>query len=105
MAQVADYPLTVAQRYIAELEAHGIHLRSVVLFGSWAKGNADEWSGIDVALVSDDFEGSPFDDKSRIRRITLSVDKRLEPHPYRTEDFSEEDPLVREILETGVKVK
>ena len=43
-------------------------------------------------------------DRSKIRRITLSVSSDLAPIPFRTKDFTEKDPLVREILETGVRV-
>ena len=32
-----------------------VHLQKVVLFGSYARGNAHEWSDVDLALISDDF--------------------------------------------------
>jgi predicted nucleotidyltransferase len=38
-------------------------LKAVYLFGSYAEGNAREYSDIDLAVVSDNFEGSRFFDK------------------------------------------
>ena len=32
-----------------------VHVDGVYLFGSYAKGTADEWSDIDLAIVSPDF--------------------------------------------------
>jgi predicted nucleotidyltransferase len=74
------------------------------LFGSHAHGKANEWSDIDVALVSDAFVGDRFDDRSKIRRITLSVSSDLSPLPFRPEDFVPENPFVKEILEKGVSI-
>jgi len=105
MAQVASDALSVVKRYVAELEKRGFSLQSAVLFGSHARGGAHEWSDIDVALVCERFEGYCLDDRDKIRRITLDVDYRLEPYPYRPEDFTEDDLFVREILATGVRVK
>jgi hypothetical protein len=32
----------------------------------------------------------------------LKVDSRLELHPYRPEDFTDDDPFVKEIIKTGL---
>ncbi len=69
------------------------------MFGSYADGRANEWSDIDIALVSDSFDGDRFDDRSKIRRITLSVSSDLSPLPFRPEDFTPENPFVKEIME------
>ncbi|OHB46831.1 MAG: nucleotidyltransferase, partial [Planctomycetes bacterium GWF2_40_8] len=59
-------------RYIRELNRNNIPIKEAILFGSCAKGNYQEWSDIDIALVSDIFEGNRIDDKDKIRKITLS---------------------------------
>jgi predicted nucleotidyltransferase len=79
-------------------------LANAILFGSYAKGNNYEFSDIDIALVSDNFEGVRFLDKEKIRRITLNIDYRISPLPYRTEDFMEDNLFVKEILDTGIKI-
>ncbi len=104
MAQVPDRIITILKRYVAELEKNNIHLKAAILFGSYANGNYGEFSDIDVALVSDDFEGVRFFDKEKIKKPTLAIDHRIEPLPFRTEDFKEDNAFVKEILKTGISV-
>lgn len=104
MAEITDETHAIVDKYIAELEKNNIHIRQAVLFGSRSKGLADEWSDIDIALVSDAFEGSRIQDRRKIRHITLSVSSELSPVPFRPRDFLPEDPFVREILESGVRI-
>lgn len=104
MAQVTDTVIEILRKYIAEIEKNNIHIKSAILFGSYVTGNYDEWSDIDVVLVSDDFEGVRFLDRRKIARVTLDVDSRISPLPYKTEDFNEDDLFVREILRTGIKI-
>jgi predicted nucleotidyltransferase len=42
-------------RYVAALEARGIPVERVILFGSYAAGHAQEWSDIDIAVISPKF--------------------------------------------------
>jgi len=74
------------------------------LFGSRARGKHDRWSDIDIAIVSEVFEGDRFKDRDRIRKVTLAVSSDLSPLPFRPEDFTIDDPLVREILKTGMRI-
>ena len=59
-------------------------------------------SDIDIALVSDVFEGIRIKDRSKIRKITLDISTDLSPLPFRPEEFTTEDPFVREIIEHGI---
>lgn len=104
MVEIPDQIRDIIDNYISALERHHIHVQRAVLFGSYAHGRANEWSDIDIALVSDAFEGDRFDDRSKIRRITLSVSSDLSPLPFRPEDFIPENPFVKEILEHGVSI-
>jgi predicted nucleotidyltransferase len=40
------------ERYLAGLPAFGIHASKAVLFGSFALGQADEWSDIDLIVIT-----------------------------------------------------
>jgi len=63
-------------------------------------------SGVrDIALVSDVFEGIRIKDRSKIRKITLDISSDLSPIPFRPEEFTLEDPFVREIIEHGIIIK
>jgi hypothetical protein len=56
-------------------------------------------------LVSPAFSGIPFYDNKMLIPFILRVDSRLELHPYRTEDFTEDDLFVKEIIKTGIRLK
>ncbi|MDR3094611.1 MAG: nucleotidyltransferase domain-containing protein [Bacteroidales bacterium] len=56
-----DAVINTVRAYAREITTHSVHLRKVILFGSFAKGTQHEWSDIDVALVADEFEGLPQD--------------------------------------------
>jgi predicted nucleotidyltransferase len=47
-------------KFVRGLEKNQIHIQQAILFGSYAKGTAKEWSDIDLALVSEDFSGIRF---------------------------------------------
>ncbi len=89
---------------IAESKKFNINISEVVLFGSQVKGTAHEWSDIDLAVVSQDFVGNYFDDNDKIRRAKLNTSYDLEIHPYRPEDFTEDNPFVQEILSHGIRI-
>jgi len=36
--------------------------------------------------------------------ILIKVDSRIEPHPFKPEDFTEENPFVKEILKQGIEI-
>jgi predicted nucleotidyltransferase len=90
--------------YLFSLEKNGINIKQAFLFGSYAKGNATNLSDIDIALVSDEFVGVRFLDKNKIRKITISVSSDLEVLPFNSNLFNNNDPLVTEILSTGVRL-
>ena len=90
--------------YIEQLESIGVHVQQVILFGSYANGKYDEWSDIDLAIVSDDFAGNRFNDRNKIRKLTLKLNSDISPLPFRPEDFNDSDYFVKEILETGIRI-
>lgn len=79
-------------------------IKGLYLFGSYAKGNADENSDIDIAIISDKFEGRRFWDREKLGKYIIKSSFDLEVHPYKTEDFTEEDPFVQEIIRIGLKI-
>ena len=58
-----DFVIETVRNYAREIISRGVKLRSVILYGSFAKGTQHEWSDIDVALVADEFSGFTFNDK------------------------------------------
>ncbi len=104
MAKIPAKVKDKIDKYLIALKKNNIPINQAILFGSYAKGNYDEWSDIDIALVSDIFEGSRIKDRGKIRPITLKISCDIEVLPYRTQDFTLDDPFVKEIMETGIRI-
>lgn len=71
----------VIRRYLAALPSFGIHARRAVLFGSFATGQAHQWSDIDLVVIAPEFDG-PRDNLlvKALWRATVA-DDRIEPIP------------------------
>lgn len=104
MAQIPDKVLNIINQFLQTLKNNGIDIRQAVLFGGYAAGKSHEWSDIDLAIVSDIFEGNRFLDKNKIRRYKIATSSDLDVLPYHPNDFTEDDPFVKEILETGIRI-
>lgn len=104
MAIAADSIIEIVKRYVAVLERNGIKIREAIVFGSFVKGTAKEWSDIDIALVSPDFTGDRFEDRRRIVPLRRKIDNRIEPLPFRPEDFDNGGMFAEEIKKTGMKL-
>ncbi|MBM2816437.1 MAG: nucleotidyltransferase [Ignavibacteria bacterium] len=104
MAEIPDLIADKIIRYIKELEQNNFHIQHAYLFGSYSKGNFDEWSDIDIALVSDNFGENNILNKKMIRKITFSIDTDLSPVTYRPEEFTPDNLFIKEILKTGIKI-
>lgn len=81
-----------------------INVGQVYLFGSYANGVPGKYSDIDLAIVSEDFEGVRFFDRKRLYKYLVKVNTDIELHPFKTEDFTSDDPFVAEIIKTGIRV-
>lgn len=104
MADIPNKIKRIISQYLTSLKDHGFQIQEAILFGSYARGNAHQWSDIDLALVSNEFEGVRFTDKNKIRKITISISSDLEVLPFNPQDFTPSNPLVKEILNTGVRI-
>jgi predicted nucleotidyltransferase len=103
MVQLPAKVKDTIDRYLLALSRHNIPIREAILFGSYAKGTSQEWSDIDIALVSEIFGGDWISDKDKIRKITLSVSSEIEVLPFSPADFDSKNPFVKEILKTGIR--
>ena len=104
MAQVSDKIINLIRKLIHEAEKDNIRISQAVIFGSYAKGTNHELSDIDVAVVSDDFEGISFYDNKKMFGALLRTSIEIELHPYRPEEFTTENPFVKEIIQYGYKI-
>ena len=72
------------------LEIGGIHIDKIILFGSCAKGTANEYSDIDIAVISDDFGDMKLLERLEFIGGAMAMAKIMDPvevHAYTKEEF------------------
>ncbi len=104
MASISPEIESIVRKFIALIEMDK-RISKIFLYGSHAKGLATKWSDIDVAVVSPDFSDDLFEERVRLMILGLGIDERIEPSPFRPEDFNENDPLVSEINQSGIEIR
>ena len=91
--------LIIAQKY-AEVVKDVFDFQKIILFGSYIKGNPNEDSDIDIAIVFSDYTNL-LDRQVELMKLTRNVDSRIEPHPFREKEFEISNPFVNEIITYG----
>ena len=104
MASISPEIEEIIHKFIALIQKER-RLLKVFLYGSYAKGIAGKWSDIDLAVVSPDFSEDLFEERIKLMKLALGVDDRIEPSPFRPEDFNENNPLVNDISESGIEIE
>jgi uncharacterized protein len=96
------------QHYLRAAAKAGIHCRRAVLFGSQAKGIADEWSDIDLVVIAPELEPPTnrqmVDKLWELRAIT---DSRVEPIPCGEREWETDQsrPILQIARNEGVEIR
>ena len=88
----------------AEVIAREFKPEKIILFGSYAKGNFNDDSDIDIAVVFKDY-GNLIDMQLELMRLRRKIDSRIEPHPFRECEFELSNPIVNEIIKYGQDIE
>ena len=95
----------IVKRYANKLKMEKIPFFAIYLFGSQAKGTADNDSDIDIAVFFDAIDNQKKASNLNLWKLRRDIDLRIEPHGFTKEDFSSNtDPVVYEIKTTGIKI-
>ena len=95
----------IAKKYAEKLKAENYPFAAIYLFGSYANNNANKWSDIDVAVISDKLKKNWNKNEDTLWRYTIAVDSRIEPIGFTVKDFKNIfDPMVAEIKKTGIRI-
>lgn len=95
--------INIAVRYADAVKSKYDNVR-IILFGSYAKGNYNEESDIDIAVILKDFNNL-IDTQLDLMRLRRIIDSRIEPHPFREKDFNITNPIVNEIIKYGQDIE
>lgn len=93
----------IAERYADAVKANFSYIR-IILFGSYAKGNFNDDSDIDIAVVFKDYSNL-IDMQLELMRLRRKIDSRIEPHSFRESEFELSNPIVNEILKYGQEIR
>ena len=94
--------INILKQFRNVLEEKGVHVAKVVLFGSWAKNLATDCSDIDVAVVSNDFNGKDHWSRSKILGAAVyKVFAPIQAVAFTPDEWENGDSLVRIFAREG----
>ena len=81
-------------------------IKAAYIFGSYSKGNASEYSDIDVAIVLDKIRnGSPFNEAFEIFHEAQKQNSLFEVVCFSENEFiNEEEEVIKHIKKDGIKI-
>lgn len=96
----------IVKRYLAGLASVGIHASKGVVFGSFARGAADQWSDIDLIVIAPEFDGRR--DIALIKSLcrATGADSRIEPIPCGEQEWEMDQtrPIIEVARREGVEI-
>lgn len=99
---------SVIDKYKQGLETLGIRVKKIILYGSYASGNAKNESDIDLLVLSDDFEKMDLWERlSLLGRARMGIKRPMEILGFTEEEFKAEQRgtfVGDEIKTKGVEV-
>ncbi len=100
-----DDAMDKARKLVALLNSNGIDVYEAYMFGSSVMDEMNEYSDIDVAVVSDKFTGVPFYDALKISKFRRAIDLKVEVHPFSLKDILNNPPVFFvDIKSKGIRV-
>jgi uncharacterized protein len=96
----------IIKNYILYLKKSNLEFDKVYLFGSYARNKQSAYSDIDLAFIFNTQKQIDYFDL-QVQMLTLAsdIDTRIEPHPMSSYDFTTENPLAFEIINTGKEIR
>ncbi len=98
-----EFAIKTATDFINECRSKGLTFYRILLFGSYAKGNASEYSDIDLLLVSDQFTNNVFENLKLYSKINIKY-PTIETHPYPTREYLEGNDFIKEIEKESIVI-
>ena len=97
--------ISEVREYRKILNADGLPIAGVYVFGSYAKGTPRKWSDIDVAVISPKFKNTWNAITYLRKKVPYGLGWSIEPLGFSPKDFSNKySTLISEIKKYGVKV-
>jgi predicted nucleotidyltransferase len=98
--------IKIINRYLELLRKNGLKIDKAYLFGSFARGDENHESDIDLMIVSKIFDSENDKAVGLAWKITRQVDSRIEPYLVGLEKFNNDDisPLLQIVKQEGISL-
>ncbi|PIP64228.1 nucleotidyltransferase [Candidatus Roizmanbacteria bacterium CG_4_9_14_0_8_um_filter_34_12] len=94
--------LNEIENYIKVLIKNKINPEKIILYGSFAKEKAHQYSDIDIAVISDQFGKDEIEELMELERLTIDVSDRIEAIPLTNDNLKlKYHSLIGEIKKYG----
>ncbi len=104
MVNIPEAVRSGIEKYVERIRQE-ISVDKAILFGSYASGNFDNGSDIDLAIFSNYFQGMRrVDSIAFLLGHAMDYDLDLEPLAFTLDEYSERLGIVDEILKTGIEL-
>jgi len=94
----------IAIKFVKLLKEKKFPLSSAYLFGSYARGDNNKYSDIDLAIVSK-LKRKTEKREDSLMMLRHEIDSKIEPHYFSANEFKDKSLiLVNEVKKTGIKI-
>ncbi len=97
-----EYAIEVAKKY-AEQVVNSFPVKNVILYGSFAKDTASEYSDIDIAVLVDFLTEDYLETAAKLYKLRRDIELRIEPKIL-IDDGSDKSGFIEEVKSTGYSV-
>ncbi len=88
------------------LKKKGIEVEKIVLYGSWANGTHNEWSDVDLVVISRDFEDKDYWTRIEILSEAIyEVFKPIEAVAFTPQEWQRKESLICQYAQKGEVIK
>ena len=104
---VEDSIEIVVRKYLQAVSKAGINARRAILFGSYARGEANEWSDIDLVVIAPELDNqSDRRLNSKLWELRAHTDSRIEPIPCGEREWETEEgsPILEIARREGIEI-
>jgi len=106
MAQIPSEIIDLINEFIVLVKKDNIEIYKVILFGSYAKGDYNKHSDIDLAIVSPNFkEGEAIENMSNLLSKATELKADIQTFPFTIDEYNSPMGIMEEILNTGIELQ
>jgi predicted nucleotidyltransferase len=97
--------ITILESFRENLESVGVRSSTIILYGSYARGDWSEWSDIDVIVVSEDFVNMGYWDRiDKMVEAIYPTRAPIEAVAMTPEEWEKGDSMIAQIARDGETV-